>query len=348
MRVTLAAIGRTGVGKSEFLNGYVQKPGAFKACADPKSVTKLTSSTENNLAACLRTAIDTQGLDDSEGIDAAHIQQMVAFLTAWPHGVNAFALVINGQDDRFDAGTQKIVKLLDTFFNNPTFWDHVCIVFTKWYAYCDHLDKTAKEQQYRQLVLDLVAKCPGQENRQPPPLPVFFVDSRKFETDQETKNQYALLHGFVCGLPPLPTQKVVAAHPTYRKVEKETRTRIVDVRISGNTRIQTHAYEEQDKLTGYDGKVTFSGWTAIRTWETQQTRSARTEKKTECESENREQLWRTEKGGRIGLWGPHRYTQVPDGFRVTKQMVEKERTIQTDFDGRDSWGDWRIIRRWAA
>jgi hypothetical protein len=75
-------------------------------------------------------AIDSQGLDDSQGVDAANVQQMVGFLKAWQHGVNAFALVINGQSTRFDQGTQKLVKILDSFFNDSTFWNHVCIVFT--------------------------------------------------------------------------------------------------------------------------------------------------------------------------------------------------------------------------
>jgi hypothetical protein len=55
---------------------------------------------------CLRRAIDTQGLHDTQGVDAAHVQQMVTFLKGWVHGINAFALVINGEYDRFDAGKQ--------------------------------------------------------------------------------------------------------------------------------------------------------------------------------------------------------------------------------------------------
>jgi hypothetical protein len=51
-------------------------------------------------------------MDDSENIDAAHVQQMVNFLKAWSHGVNAFAFVVNGQTAGFDQGTQKLVQFL--------------------------------------------------------------------------------------------------------------------------------------------------------------------------------------------------------------------------------------------
>jgi hypothetical protein len=250
-RVTLAVIGQTGAGKSQFLNGYLQT-NCFQACADANSVTLLTSSNENLIRdkktgiQCLRTAIDTQGLDDTTGVDAAHVQQMVEFLKNWRHGVNAFAIIINGQHDRFDGGTQKLVTLINNFFNNPTFWNHVCIVFTKCYAGCDEINKEGKETQYRQLVLNLIQKRQGGQVKNPPPLPVFFVDSKKYDSDPETKNQYALLHGFICGLDPLSTQHVVVPNVTYMKVEKETRrNQLVSTQSDGNKRIRR--YEDQER-----------------------------------------------------------------------------------------------------
>jgi hypothetical protein len=351
LQVTLAAIGRTGAGKSQFLNGYSQKQ-SFKAGPDPHAVTLLTSSAENIVDGCLRRVIDTQGLDDTQGIDATHIQQMVTFLKTWPHGINAFALVINGQDDRFDAGTQKLVKLIHTFFNNPTFWNHVCIVFTKCYAGCDEIDKPVKQQEYRRLVLNLIRECQGSHIQNSPPLPVFFVDSKKWDTDRETKEQYALLHGFVCGLSPLPTQKVVIPNVEYLKVEKETRKNIlVNDRIDGDTRILTYEDQEREKRTGYDGStVTYSEWKRIRTWNQRQTRSSRTEKETICVSENRQPIFQSEKyGGRhYVVCGPRKSHQVQCGETVTRKMQERERKIFTDFNGTISYGDWQVIREWTS
>jgi hypothetical protein len=350
LEVTLAVIGQTGAGKSQFLNGYLQKA-SFKACADPHAVTLVTSSSENKVNGCLRRGIDTQGLDDTQGVDAAHVQQMVTFLKGWVHGVNAFALVINGQHDRFDAGTQKLVKLIHTFFNDATFWNHVCIIFTKCYAGCEEIDKPVKQQKYRRLLLNLVRECQGEQIRNPPPLPVFFVDSKKYDTDQETREQYALLHGFVCGLPALRTTKIVVPNVTYLKVEKQTRRHILaKVEIQGNTRIQTYEDQERDKRTGYDGHtITFSEWKAIRTWQNRQSRSSRTETETNCVSEHREPIFRTEKYGsrRYGFCGPRSTRQVKCGETVTRNMEERSRNIYRDFDGNISYGDWKVIRQWT-
>jgi hypothetical protein len=270
-RVTLTVIGQTGAGKSQFLNGYLQRE-CFKAGSSPRAVTLLTNSAENNITCArtgvtyLRTGIDTQGLDDTQGVDAVHVQQMVGFLKAWPHGVNAFALVINGQADRFDAGTQKLVKLIHSFFNNPSFWDHVCIVFTKCYAGCNDIDRRTKESEYRQMVLNLIRECQGEAITNPPPLPVFFVDSKKYDTDVETKKQFELLHEFVCGLNPLSTEEVVAPTVTYLKVEIEQRQNVlVQTEIQGMTRIQRFEDQEREKRTGYDGEtITYSEWEATR------------------------------------------------------------------------------------
>jgi hypothetical protein len=357
-RVTLAVIGQTGAGKSQFLNGYLQT-NCFQACADPNAVTLITSSNEKLIQdertclQCLRTAIDTQGLDDTRGVDAAHVQQMVEFLKNWRHGVNAFALIINGQHDRFDGGTQKLVKLINTFFNDPTFWNHVCIVFTKCYAGCDDIDKGVKETQYRRLVLNLICECQGGQVRTPPPLPVFFVDSKKYDTDPETKDQYALLHGFICGLDPLPTQHVAVPNVTYLKVEKETRqNQLANTQFVGNTRIRTYEDQEREKRTGFDGRtITYSDWKAIRTRDERQSSSVRSEKKTQCASETRTPIIHYEAcgGRRWGFAGPRDGRRaVQTGEKVTRQMQELEREVRTDFDGYVSYGDWRVVRQWTS
>jgi hypothetical protein len=350
-RVTVTVMGQTGAGKSQFLNGLL-RGNYFNACANPSAVTLVTSAQENSIDGILRTGIDTQGLDDTQGVDAAHVQQMVQFLKAWTHGVNAFALVINGQADRFDAGTQKLVKLINTFFNDPTFWDHVCIIFTKCYASGDDIEKPVKECIYRQMVLDLICQCQGQSVQNPPPLPVFFVDSKKFDVDPETKQQYALFHGFVCGLDALPTQKVVAPSVTYLKIEKESRQSILaNTRIDGDTRIQTYEDQEREKRTAYDGvTITYSDWKATRTWEDRKTRTRRTETKNECSNETRTPVFKTEHDDnrRYVVFGPRSSYQVKCGETVTRHMRQMSREVVTDFDGQVSHGDWRIIRTWTA
>jgi hypothetical protein len=160
------------------------------------------------------------------------------------------------------------------------------------------------------------------------------------------------LHGFVCGLSALPTQRVIAPNVQFLRIEKETRTNyLANTRIEGNTRIQTYEDQERERRTGYDGHtITYSDWTAIRTWEKRQTQSSRTETQIVCVNENRQTIFQTEKcgGRRYVLFGPCDTQQVQCGETVTKQMQEKSRQIITDFDGNISYGNWKVIREWTS
>jgi predicted GTPase len=156
---TLIVIGETGAGKSELGNAILQRA-AFFASPEPESVTMKTSAETSEIDGIQRTVIDTQGLDDSKGVDSAHIQQMVQFLKSYQGGANAVALVLNGQADRLTAGIQKLIRLLHVFFNDPKFWYHFCIIFTKCRADED-VHKDVKRSIYRDKVMKLAIECSG-------------------------------------------------------------------------------------------------------------------------------------------------------------------------------------------
>jgi hypothetical protein len=156
--------------------------------------------------------------------------------------VNAFALVINGQSTRFDQGTQKLVKILDSFFNDSTFWNHVCIVFTKWFPGMSSSKKETMRTKYRQTVLQLVHKLIDNEKKNPQ-LPVFFVNSPEWRTDADTQREIRKFHRFASNLNPLQTARVSCVNIHFWRVTMEKRNGIlVDTRYEGNTRI--HLYED--------------------------------------------------------------------------------------------------------
>jgi predicted GTPase len=384
-RLTLAVIGQTGAGKSELLNAYLQNR-AFVTSDEPDSCTGETSASENRVLGVLRTGIDTQGIDDTQGVDAAHVQQMVAFLKDWDHGVNAFAIIINAHADRFDQGTQKLIKLVHQFFNNPRFWDQVCIVFTKCYSSV-RINKDVKKRRYREEVLKLVHECQGEAATQPQ-LPVFFVDSPAWATDNDTKDELTALLAFICRMDPLPTHNVIAPDVRYQRIEPEAQMNIlVKTEITGDAnvgqeRIQTYEDQAREKRTAYDGKtVTYSDWTATRSWEVRARSSVVRDERTEVVSEKSEDIIGpiggggggggglvgtgagaaagAAVGGPIGAvvgavfggmfgGGKPQVTGVQVvGRRITKTWRHSERLVKTDFDGHISYGDWRTIREWS-
>jgi GTP-binding protein EngB required for normal cell division len=386
-RLTVAAMGQTGAGKSEFLNAYLQKA-AFKVCDDPDSCTMVTSADENLVLGILRTGIDTQGIDDTQGVDAEHVQQMVSFLKDWDHGVNVFVIVINVHADKFDQGTRKLIKLIHQFFNNPRFWDQVCIIFTK----CFHgipINKEVKKTRYREEVLKLVRECQGADATRPQ-LPVFFIDSPMWRTDQDTADELTALHAFVCKMDPLPTHDVIAPDVRYLRIERENRakilvnTEIIGDENEGQERIETYEDQEREKRTAYDGKtVTYSDWKGTRRWEVRARSSVHREEVTECVNQNCEAILGPIGGGGGGgsgltgigagaglggavagvpgaiiggvisfiggMFGGGREVSGVQvvGHKVTKTFCHKERLVKTDFDGKVSYGDWQIIREWA-
>lgn len=193
---------------------------------------------------------------------------MITFLKTWHYGVNAIALIINSQCNDFDTVIHKLIKLMKPLFNDPTFWNHICLVFTNCYAGCDSINKPLHEHRYRTLLLDWIQQCQTQNSDNPPPLPVFFVDSMNWNTDPETRDQYRLLHGFVCGFKPLQTFQNDGVN-NFVKIEQETRNSVlVNTRIEGDIRIETYEDQKREKRIQDDGKtVTYSEWMTIRTWE---------------------------------------------------------------------------------
>ena len=129
--VTVLTIGGTGDGKSAFGNAFLGKKDSFEESSDPDSCTYVTSSQSAFINGVTRHYIDTQGLKSTDGMDASYIQQMVQFLKDWKLGINAFFIILNVQSPRFDQDVQRMLRLMNDFFNNPEFWNQTGIIFTK-------------------------------------------------------------------------------------------------------------------------------------------------------------------------------------------------------------------------
>ena len=99
----IAVIGKTGAGKSSFCNKLVGAP-HFKVGSDMmQGVTQLTSYTDVSINSNEFRVIDTQGYCDPQGKDYQNSQQMLQILKQQTC-INAFILVMNGNDIRWDSG----------------------------------------------------------------------------------------------------------------------------------------------------------------------------------------------------------------------------------------------------
>lgn len=155
MQSTVIGIGETGMGKSTFLNAYLQK-NSFKASASPDSCTKITSMDSNVINNQTRKAIDTPGIKDTDNTDQENVRQLVEFLINYTDGINVVAIVLNGQVDRYTRDTEKFIKIAHQMFNHPDFWEHLCIVFTKWYSGMNEEQKRTKQEEYKKRVIESI------------------------------------------------------------------------------------------------------------------------------------------------------------------------------------------------
>lgn len=266
--VTIMVIGETGAGKSQNGNAMLQLDDAFEANSKPNSCTFITSAKCNTIEGITRYYIDTQGLAPSDNLDAKHIQQMVDFLIKWEHGVNAFFIVINAQNPRFDAGIQKMVRFINGFFNNPQFWNQTGILFTR--CFSGHFEKDILRNEYREKVINYIKTLEGCENLDLQ-MPCYFVNSVKWKTDQDTKDEYILAFSFAQKFKPVPTQNMKCAQIDFKEVSEEVINKKlikVETQNKGNKTINIYHYQDlkRKKMILYNGEVRYSDPEVIKSY----------------------------------------------------------------------------------
>ena len=88
--------------------------------------------------------IDSVGLDEQSVEDNADVvAELVEKLRNACDFINLFAVVVNGNDQRFDASTSNMLKTYETMFGEE-FWPRVIFVFTKL-----SMEKISKEKRER-------------------------------------------------------------------------------------------------------------------------------------------------------------------------------------------------------
>ena len=204
--VTILALGLTGAGKSESGNAFLQMKDAFKASSDPKSHTNETTAKGNKINGVMRYYIDTPGLDSTYGNDQQIKIDLVKYVNEHnnKHGINAFFLTINIGDQRFTPTIKNLIITLNDFFIDSKCWNQAGIIFTK----CDYNSRDIEDnieaaKKYREEVIKFIKTLPRCQNIDIE-LPCFFVNSKYWETDVKTQEEYDKIFKFAQGFSPVP------------------------------------------------------------------------------------------------------------------------------------------------
>jgi hypothetical protein len=134
---TVVVLGMTGDGKSNLCTWLLGDPNLFEVSDQAESCTEEPIAHTGKcfgtlIDYCDRwTVVDTPGLSDSAGRDAANLRATVALLKERVGHVTAFVLVVNAQQDRMSAALKNTIKVFRACFG-PGWWRNLCLVFTKW------------------------------------------------------------------------------------------------------------------------------------------------------------------------------------------------------------------------
>ena len=134
----LVIIGATGAGKSSLANVLLGSPPdcedcMFPVCSGGDSCTKETSYAEGRWVGEGEeyTIVDTPGFGDSDNDDNDLMNEMVKALKDVIKTANGFVLLFNGQDERFDAKAQQMIREMEALFGKG-FWDHLILGVSRW------------------------------------------------------------------------------------------------------------------------------------------------------------------------------------------------------------------------
>merc|ERR1712055_1036042 len=150
----IVIVGATGSGKSSLANAFLGcDPRAedcmFAVCTGVDSCTKKTSygtglwlGTGKNM-----TVVDSPGFGDSDNEDEALIEEMMDVLANKLDHADTLLLLLNGQETRFKAGLQTMLKRMTLMFGKD-WWDYVVVGVSFWAYDQDSIDDRECDPDY--------------------------------------------------------------------------------------------------------------------------------------------------------------------------------------------------------
>ena len=145
-QASILLFGETGVGKSSLGNLILNEPNAFSISDKPESETKVTCGKFNEKKDIF--IIDTPGIQDSEGKDKEHVDQMIDFIKS--HKNLKVILIVfnyceNEEKNELSKSNKTNLEIIKNIFKDVDIGKHIGIFFTHFYQ--NETDEKTKEEK---------------------------------------------------------------------------------------------------------------------------------------------------------------------------------------------------------
>ena len=264
-------VGETGSGKSSFGNFCLGKD-EFLVSDDFESCTKNTVRKISQLDPEI-SIVDTPGLQDSNGSDKVHYEQMLKIIKQMKY-LHFILVVLNFTNPRFTSSIQYMIKFLCNVFPK-NFSHHVGIIFTHYdHDYQVKINKKDPREQRKNLVkeiMELISQTTNEELFLGPP--VYYLDS--FVKDDNSKKELNRLIAFAKTLNPIEDIRE-KCNLKYKKEEEEFDTRREEI-VQGDYIITYTRKFSRKKFTDYNDNITYGDWELLNTETSSRSAPVRTE-----------------------------------------------------------------------
>ena len=259
IKTSILILGETGNGKSSLGNFILNRENAFSISDNTNSETKETSGKYGQGNTKNIFVIDTPGLQDPEGKDKIQFEKLLIYTKKQTH-LNSIVIVLNYNYDRFAQHIKNMIRLLCNAFPQENFFEHVALVWTKYYYYLSDKLKKKRFTKIESVKNQMINLIEEENHKCPKSFPCFFVDTDFKRQDLFSKMEINRLIAWSSTLSSLDTNLTRIVDPLVSKEIYEYRE-IYSHKNKYLNKITTfYSQQKRKKQILYNNVINYSNW----------------------------------------------------------------------------------------
>lgn len=248
-------LGKTGNGKS-CLGNFLLDYDIFKTSSKPESETvDLKIGVNYSKDFCV---IDTPGLNDSQGRDQMHYENIIKFIKN--KFITSFLLVFSFEETRFSLDLQELIKIYCNIFNFDIF-NHMGLVFTKTYEKNKNRLNSLKSKKKNEFVNKVKNIIENFFNRTfDKEFPCFFVDADLEDVDDDSSKERDKIIDWVKNSSEIDVNQLTIKDDLRIKYKEREQKSEYSTSYNGDYKTERWDYYERYIYTDINNKKNYGSW----------------------------------------------------------------------------------------